>query len=77
MKRSFKALTQTQYDVVIVGGGVYGACIAEKLGRSGYKAALIEASDFGAATSSNSLGILHGGLRYLQHFNLKRMRRSI
>lgn len=66
-----------QYDVIIVGGGVYGAVIARECACKGYRTALIEKDDFCGSTSAHSLNVLHGGLRYLQHFNIKRMRRSI
>jgi glycerol-3-phosphate dehydrogenase len=66
-----------EYDVVIVGGGVYGAVIARECARIGYDTALIEKDEFAQNTSANSLNILHGGLRYLQHLNISRMRRSI
>ncbi len=68
---------EEQYDIIIVGGGVYGAVIARECARSGYSTVLIEKDEFCNSTSANSLNILHGGLRYLQHLNLKRLRRSI
>ena len=67
----------TKFDIIIVGGGVYGAVIARECARSGYSTVLIEKGEFCDSTSANSLNVLHGGLRYLQHFNIKRMRRSI
>lgn len=67
----------THYDIIIVGGGVYGAVIARECAQSGYSTVLIEKGEFCDSTSANSLNVLHGGLRYLQHFNIKRMRRSI
>ncbi len=70
-------MSQNQYDTVVVGGGIYGSCIAACLAQSGYKTALVEAQDFGSQTSANSLRTLHGGLRYLQHFNFKRFQRSV
>ena len=45
--------------------------------QSNLKVCLIEKDDFGSQTSANSLKVLHGGLRYLQHANFKRMRESI
>ncbi len=66
-----------QYDIIVIGGGVYGAVIARECACNGYSTALIEKDEFCASTSAHSLNILHGGLRYLQHFNIKRMRRSI
>jgi len=64
------------YDLIVVGGGVQGAWVALEAARSGLRVALIEKGDFGSGTSANSLKVLHGGLRYLQHGNLKRIRES-
>jgi len=77
MKRDLQRLKSTSFDVVIIGAGIYGAAICRLLAMNGYRTALIERGDFGQATSANSLKILHGGLRYLQHLNLKRMRESV
>ena len=66
-----------RFDLAVVGGGVIGAAIAGETARRGWSTALVERGDFGGATSANSLKILHGGLRYLQHLDLGRMRRSI
>jgi len=77
MKRNLSKLTDQQFDVLIVGGGIYGATTAFETARAGFKTALIERVDFSHATSANSLKIIHGGLRYLQHLNFKRMRESI
>ena len=77
MRRHLAALTGTTYDLLIVGGGIYGATLAWEAAHRGLSVALIEQSDFGAATSANSLKTIHGGLRYLQHADLKRMRESI
>ena len=76
-RESLERLKQEIFDLVIVGGGIQGACLAWEGSRHGLKVALIEKGDFGAATSANSLKILHGGLRYLQHFDFRRMRESI
>lgn len=77
MKRDLKALSTDAYDVLIIGGGIYGACLAWDAVLRGLSVALLEKRDFGSATSSNSLKIIHGGLRYLQHADFKRMRESI
>ena len=77
MLRNVMRLTATHYDLVVVGGGIYGACAAWEATLRGLRVALIEAGDFGCATSSNSLRTLHGGLRHLQRLDLKRMRESI
>lgn len=74
---SLKSLTSESFDVLVVGAGIHGATAAWCAARMGLKTALIDAGDFGAATSANSLKIIHGGLRYLQHGNFARMRESI
>ncbi len=65
MKRNLTALTENNYDLLIIGGGIYGACIAWDASLRGLSVALVEKADFGGATSANSLKIIHGGLRYL------------
>ena len=65
------------HDVIVVGGGIHGACAAWEAARRGLKVALIEAGDFGQETSGNSLRTLHGGLRHLQRLDFLRMRESI
>lgn len=77
MRAALKELAGETFDVVIVGAGIHGACAAWSASRMGLKTALIDAGDFGGAASANSLKVIHGGLRYLQHGNLKRMRESI
>ncbi len=77
MKRDISTLEDGRYDVIVVGGGIHGATVYYQLAAAGLKVALLEKTDFCAATSANSLKILHGGLRYLQHLNIKRMRESI
>jgi glycerol-3-phosphate dehydrogenase len=77
MKRDLSRLQGEPFDVVIIGGGIYGVCTAWDAALRGLSVVLIEKGDFGGATSSNSLKIIHGGLRYLQHADFKRMRESI
>jgi glycerol-3-phosphate dehydrogenase len=77
MKRDLEGLAGTAHDLAIVGGGIYGACAAWEAARRGLRVCLLERGDFGHATSSNSLRVVHGGLRYIQHGDLKRMRDSI
>lgn len=77
MKRDLEVLAGQNFDLVVIGGGIQGAAVALEACRCGLKTALIEQKDFGHATSANSLKILHGGLRYLQSLDLKRMRSSI
>ncbi|NEP09154.1 MAG: glycerol-3-phosphate dehydrogenase/oxidase [Symploca sp. SIO2C1] len=77
MKRNLVELSRNIYDVLIIGGGIYGAWVAWEASLRGLSVALVEKADFGGATSANSLKIIHGGLRYLQQADLKRMRESI
>jgi len=77
MRRDVAALTQRTFDLVIVGGGIYGVCVAWDAVLRGLSVALLEQGDFGQATSANSMKITHGGFRYLQHGDVKRMRESI
>ncbi|MGA3085682.1 MAG: glycerol-3-phosphate dehydrogenase/oxidase [Thermodesulfobacteriota bacterium] len=77
MKRKPEALADNQFDILVIGGGILGAAIVQKATERGFKSALIEKGDFGQATSSNSLKTIHGGLRYLQQADLKRIRQSI
>ncbi|MGV7224155.1 MAG: FAD-dependent oxidoreductase [Nitrospinales bacterium] len=77
MKRNLARLANEEFDLLVVGGGIYGATTAREATLRGLKVALIERDDFGQATSANSLKFIHVGLRYLQHGDFKRMRRSI
>ncbi|MFW6193313.1 MAG: FAD-dependent oxidoreductase, partial [Gemmatimonadota bacterium] len=65
------------WDVIVVGGGAYGAFTALEAARMGLRPLLLERGDFGGETSRNSLRIVHGGLRYLQSLDLARYRRSV
>ena len=77
MKRDLNELSNHEYDVVIIGAGIYGVNAAWDASLRGLKVALIDKGDFGNATSSNSLKTIHGGIRYLQNLDFKRMRESI
>ncbi|MGE5444015.1 MAG: FAD-dependent oxidoreductase, partial [Ignavibacteriales bacterium] len=77
MKRSLAELSRNIYDVLIIGGGIYGAWTAWDASLRGLSVALVDKGDFGSGTSSNSLKVIHGGLRYVQHADFLRMRQSI
>lgn len=74
MQGDTAALSSRKFDVVVIGGGIAGACAVWDATLRGFSVALVEAGDFGHATSANSLKIIHGGLRYLQDGNLRRAR---
>ena len=77
MKRDLKKLNDTKFDLIIIGGGIAGAFSAWDAALRGLTVALIEKGDFGAATSSASGKIIHGGIRYMQYGAFIRMRESL
>ncbi len=62
------ALAAGAFDVLVIGGGISGAAVARDAARRGFRTALVEADDFASGTSSRSSRLVHGGLRYLEHF---------
>jgi glycerol-3-phosphate dehydrogenase len=66
-----------RYDLIVVGGGIYGVMLLLEAARRNLHALLLERDDFGGHTSFNSLRIIHGGLRYLQSLDLRRFRESV
>jgi len=77
VQRDLSLFAGRQFDVVVVGGGIHGACVARDAALRGMSVALVEQGDFCSATSHNSLKTIHGGIRYLQHLNFKRAVESI
>jgi len=66
-----------QYDVVVVGGGVNGTGIAMDAAGRGLKVLLCEMNDLASATSSSSSKLIHGGLRYLEHYEFRLVREAL
>jgi glycerol-3-phosphate dehydrogenase len=60
--------SQQEYDLLVIGGGINGAAVANIAAGEGLKVALLEKGDFASGTSSKSTKLVHGGLRYLEHF---------
>jgi glycerol-3-phosphate dehydrogenase len=77
IKRDIEAAGRREFDLVVVGGGIYGVSLLQEAARRGLSACLCEANDFGGATTLNSLRIVHGGLRYLQTLDLPRFFQSV
>jgi glycerol-3-phosphate dehydrogenase len=71
------ALKDEEFDVVVVGGGITGAGVALDAAARGYSVALIERFDYACGTSSRSSKLVHGGLRYLQNFDLGLVREAL
>src|SRR5687768_4586393 len=74
---ALKALSGESFDVVVVGGGITGAGVAFDAATRGYSVALVERADFASGTSSRSSKLVHGGLRYLQNFDLGLVREAL
>lgn len=77
MIRDLDRLAGRTFDLLVVGGGVYGLTIAYDAAQRGLSVALVERNDFGSGTSFNHLRTIHGGLRYLQKLDLRRARESM
>ena len=71
------ALDRDSFDIVVVGGGITGAGVAFDAATRGYSVALVERADFASGTSSRSSKLVHGGLRYLQNFDLGLVREAL
>jgi glycerol-3-phosphate dehydrogenase len=68
---------RTFVDLIVIGGGINGVGIARDAAGRGLRVALIEQGDLGAGTSSASTKLIHGGLRYLEHFEFRLVRESL
>src|SRR5687767_15672106 len=77
MIRNLTRLANETFDAVVVGGGIYGLSTALALIHRGLSVALVERRDFGGATSFNSLKTVHGGIRSLQHLDLRDAREFV
>src|SRR5437016_789663 len=75
--RDLDRLTGRTFDVLVVGGGIYGLFVAYDAALRGLSVALVERDDFGSGASFNHLRTIHGGLRYLQSFDIGRARESM
>lgn len=65
------------YDIIIIGGGINGCSLARHAAEQGFKTALLEKDDFGAGVTSRSTRLIHGGLRYLESFQLGVVKESL
>lgn len=74
---SLERLKHEVFDVLIVGGGITGAGLALDAAARGLKTALVDKRDFAAGTSSRSTKLIHGGLRYLEHFDFSLVREAL
>ena len=70
-------MSTLHYDLCVIGGGINGAGIARDAAGRGLSVLLIEANDLAGATSSASSKLIHGGLRYLEHFEFGMVREAL
>ncbi len=71
MNRDISALSDRYFDILIIGGGIFGAGVARDAALRGLHVGLIEKSDFASGTSSRSSKLIHGGFRYLQQLDFR------
>jgi glycerol-3-phosphate dehydrogenase len=76
MQRNPTELANSDFDVLVIGAGAFGAAAARDAALRGLKTALIDRADFGGATSAECFKMVHGGIRYLQHADVRRLRAS-
>src|SRR5712691_10477503 len=76
-ERLSSALSETIFDLIIIGAGVNGAGIARDAAMRGLKVLLLDKGDIGGGTSSWSTRLIHGGLRYLEHGEFSLVRESL
>jgi len=66
-------LREGEFDLVVFGGGIFGAVTAWAAAVRGLRPVLLEAEDFAGGSSANSYKVIHGGIRYVQHFDFARV----
>src|SRR5215831_6718119 len=77
MRRNLSRLANETFDLLVIGGGVTGACVARDASLRGLRVALVERDDFAGATSAHNSKLIHGGLRYLRNFEFGLVRESL
>jgi len=70
-------MSQKIHDIFVIGGGINGCGIARDAAGRGYSVALAEMNDFASGTSSGATKLIHGGLRYLEHYEFRLVRESL
>jgi glycerol-3-phosphate dehydrogenase len=77
MKRDFAQLADRYFDVLVCGGGIYGAWTAYDAALRGLKVAIVDQGDWASGTSSASTKLIHGGLRYLESLDFKLVKKAL
>ena len=76
-RRDLRRLSDTAFDLLVIGGGSIGTAVARDAALRGLSVALIEREDFGAGTVSRSTRLIHGGLRYLELYDFRLVREAL
>ena len=76
-EQALESIAGRHFEVVVIGGGITGAAVALDAASRGYSTALLEGRDYGFGTSSKSSKMVHGGLRYLENFDLGLVREAL
>jgi glycerol-3-phosphate dehydrogenase len=74
---AIKALGESEFDILVIGGGINGVGIALDAASRGLSVALVESGDFASGTSSKSSKLIHGGLRYLEQYDFRLVREAL
>jgi glycerol-3-phosphate dehydrogenase len=74
---ALSAFESDRFDIAVIGGGITGAGVALDAASRGYSVALVEREDYASGTSSRSSKLVHGGLRYLQNFDIGLVREAL
>ncbi|MDO8812400.1 MAG: glycerol-3-phosphate dehydrogenase/oxidase [Gallionella sp.] len=77
MNRNFSSLSNKPFDLLVCGGGIYGAWTAYDAALRGLSVAIVEQGDWASATSSASSKLIHGGLRYLESLDFKLVKKAL
>jgi glycerol-3-phosphate dehydrogenase len=77
MARDFSDLSSRKFDLLVIGGGINGAALANLAAYEGLKVVLLEKNDFASGTSSKSTKLIHGGLRYLESFEFDLVKEAL
>ena len=68
-RENLERLASNTFDILVIGGGITGAAVANDAALRGFRVALVEKGDYASGTSSRSSKLIHGGLRYLEQFD--------
>lgn len=76
LRRPVERLSEN-FDVAVIGGGITGVCVAREAASRGLRVVLVDRGDFGAGTSSATTKFIHGGIRYLEQYDVAVVRESL